>query len=125
MSDDKLAQFANQQYINLQTFKRDGTPVATPVWFAEDEGELFIYTTASAGKVKRLRNNRRVCIAICDARGNLKGEWVDGEARLLDQEEGAKANQGLTKKYGLLKRLLDFLSRFRKDPRVFFAIRVL
>lgn len=125
MSENRLAPFANQKYINLQTFKKDGTPVATPVWFAEVGGELFVYTVANSGKIKRLRNNRRVRIAVCDVRGNLKGEWVDGEARLLDATEAASGNRLITQKYGLIKRIMDFFSRFRKQQRAVFAIRVL
>src|SRR5690242_18441135 len=113
MSEDKLAQFANQKYINLQTFNKDGTGVATPVWFAEGDGELVVYTTANSGKMKRLRNNKRVRVAVCDVRGNLKGEWVDGEARLFDVAEAARGNRLLTKKYGLIKRIMDFFSKFR------------
>jgi len=124
MSEDKLAQFANQKYINLQTFKRDGTPVATPLWFAESAGELVVYTAADSGKVKRLRNNRRVRIAVCDARGKLKGKWVEAEARLLDAAESANANRLITEKYGLIKRIMDFFTRFRKSPRATFALRV-
>lgn len=124
MSEAKLAQFADQKYINLQTFKRDGTAVATPLWFAESGGELVFYTTATSGKVKRLRNNPRVRVAVSDMRGNLKGEWMDGEARRLDEAEAAKANRLITEKYGLIKRAMDFFSRFRKSPRAAFAIRV-
>lgn len=125
MSENKLAQFDGQKYINLQTFKRDGTPVATPLWFAESGGELVFYTTADSGKVKRLRNNRRVRVAVSDVRGNLKGEWVDAEARPLDDAESAEANRLITEKYGLIKRAMDFFSKFRKTPRAAFAIRVL
>ena len=125
MSKDRLAQFANQNYISLQTFRKNGVPVATPVWFADDGNELVIYTKDNTGKVKRIRNNHSVRIAICDARGNLKGDYVDAEARQLNKEEGEKVNRLLTKKYGLLKRVMDFLSKFSKEPRAFFAIRVL
>ena len=124
MSEDKLAQFAGQKYINLQTFKRDGTAVATPLWFAESGGELVFYTTATSGKVKRLRNNPRVRVAVSDVRGNLKGEWLDGEARRLDEAEAAQANRLITQKYGLIKRAMDFFARFRKSPRAAFAIRL-
>ena len=125
MNADKLAQFAGQKYINLQTFKRDGTPVATPLWFAERGGELVFYTTADTGKVKRIRNNPRVRVAVSDVRGNLKGEWMDAEARRLDEAEAADANRLITEKYGLIKRAMDFFSKFRKQPRAAFAIRVL
>ncbi|HJQ25408.1 MAG TPA: PPOX class F420-dependent oxidoreductase [Blastocatellia bacterium] len=124
MSEDKLAQFANQKYINLQTFKRDGTPVATPVWFAERGDELIFYTSADSGKVKRLRNNPHVRIAVCDARGNLKGEWVEAEVRRLDAAEGTEANRLITKKYGLIKRVMDFFTKLTKSPRATFAIHV-
>jgi uncharacterized protein len=123
MSEDKLAQFADQNYINLQTFRKNGTPVATPVWFARGDGELYVYTLADSGKMKRIRNERRVRIAVCDARGKLKGEWVDAEARLLDPAESAKGNRLLTEKY-FLKRLMDIFSKFRKQQRAVFAIRV-
>ena len=125
MSEDKLAQFADQKYINLQTFRRDGTAVATPLWFARRGGELVFYTTDNTGKVKRIRNNRRVRVAVSDVRGNLKGEWVEAEARRLDETESADANRLITEKYGLIKRAMDFFSRFRKRPRAAFAIRVL
>ena len=124
MGEDKLAQFADQKYINLQTFKRDGTPVATPVWFAEGGGELYVYTLADSGKMKRLRNNLRVRIAVSDMRGKLKGEWVEAEARLLDADESARGHRLITRKYGLIKRIMDFFSQFRKQQRAVFAIRV-
>jgi uncharacterized protein len=124
MSEDKLAQFANQKYISMQTFKRDGTPIATPLWFAEAGDELVVYTAANSGKVKRLRNNPHVRVAICDARGNLKGEWVEAEARRLDAAEAVQANRLITEKYGLIKRIMDFFTRFSKSARATFAIRV-
>jgi PPOX class probable F420-dependent enzyme len=125
MSEDKLRRFANQNYINLQTFKKDGTPVATPVWFAEDGGELYVYTLANSGKMKRLRHNRRVRIAVSDARGKLKGEWVEAEARLLDEAESTKGHRLITEKYGLIKRIMNFFSKLRKLQHAVFAIRVL
>lgn len=124
MSEEKLAQFANQKYINLQTFKRDGTAVATPVWFAERGDELVFYTSADSGKVKRLRNNPHIRIAVCDARGKLKGEWVEAEARRLDDADAVKANRLITEKYGLIKRVMDFFTKLARSRRATFAIRV-
>ncbi len=51
MSHDALTQFANQKYLNLESVKKDGTPVQTPVWFAADDGVLYVYTLANTGKV--------------------------------------------------------------------------
>src|SRR5262247_3114946 len=61
MSSPNLAPFAGQKYLNLESFKRDGTPVQTPVWFAEEQGILYIYTLANAGKVKRIAQFLAVC----------------------------------------------------------------
>jgi PPOX class probable F420-dependent enzyme len=55
MSSPNLVPFVGQKYLNLESVKRDGTPVQTPVWFAEDHGVLYVYTLANAGKVKRIR----------------------------------------------------------------------
>ena len=83
MSHAALAQFANQQYLNLGSYKRDGSPVQTPVWFAEDDGTLYIYTLANAGKVKRIRRNLRVRIAPCTMRGNVTGQWGEAKAHIV------------------------------------------
>lgn len=69
-----LAQFDGARYLNLETYRRDGRAVRTPLWFAESGGLLYVYSLADAGKVKRMRNNPRVRLAPCDIRGKLKGE---------------------------------------------------
>lgn len=124
MSNEKLAQFANQKYLNLQTFRKSGVAVATPLWFAEDGGVLYVYSLANAGKVKRVRNNPRVRVTPCDIRGNPKGEWVDAEARIADPATATRGHQLLNKKYGLMKRAGDFFSKLRKRERAVITIRV-
>ena len=69
MSHNKLAPFANQKYISLETYRKNGQAVRTPVWFADSDGQLYVYTLADAGKAKRLRNDPRARIAPCDMRG--------------------------------------------------------
>ena len=119
-----LDQFEDQNYMSLETLRRDGRAVATPVWFAE-EGEVFyIYSLANAGKVKRIRNNPRVRIAPCDARGRVKGEWADAEALILDTRGAEHGHNLLNQKYGILKRVGDFFSRLRKRQRAVVAIRL-
>ena len=73
MSSLNLAPFVGQRYLNLESFKRDGTPVQTPVWFAEEQGVLYVYTLANAGKVKRIRRNPRIRIAPCTMRSTVIG----------------------------------------------------
>jgi len=98
--NSKLVQFANQQYLTLETYRRDGQAVRTPVWFAEDNGVLYVHTVKNAGKVKRIRRTARVRVAPCDMIGAVKGEWIDGEARVLDEAGLTRANQLLDQKYG-------------------------
>src|SRR5215216_1767570 len=93
MSNEKLAQFANQKYLNLETYRKNGVPVATPLWFAEDDGLFYVYSLANAGKVKRIRNSSRARVTPCDVRGNPKGEWVDAEARIADQATATRGHQ--------------------------------
>lgn len=124
MSNDKLAQFANQKYLNLESYRRNGQGVRTPLWFVEDNGALYFYTVADSYKVKRLGANPRVRVVPCDMRGKVKGEWVDATARRLDAEESRRANELLDRKYGWAKRLINFLSKIRGRERAAFAIRL-
>lgn len=66
------AAFSRHKYISLETYRRSGEGVRTPVWFVESGNRLYVSTPASTGKIKRLRNNPKVKVAICDIRGNVK-----------------------------------------------------
>ena len=95
-----LEQFANQQYLNLETYRKDGQAIRTPVWFVEDNGALYLHTVKNAGKVKRIRRTARVRVAPCDMMGTVNGAWIEGEARVLDETDVARVNQLLDQKYG-------------------------
>jgi PPOX class probable F420-dependent enzyme len=75
--DPKLAQFDGQNYISLETFKKNGQGVKTPVWFVLYENVFYVYTEADSWKVRRIRNNPRVRVAACNVRGAVKGRWLD------------------------------------------------
>jgi uncharacterized protein len=122
MSPNRFSQFAHQKYLNLETYRKTGTPVATPVWFAEAHGTFYIYSLAHAGKVKRIRRNPNVRIVPCDVRGNPTGEWVDAKAQILDARGAALGHQLLNQKYGWIKRIGDAFSWLRRRPRVVMAI---
>jgi hypothetical protein len=124
---DKLAQFADQKYLNLESYRKNGQAVRTPLWFVEDDGVLYFYTPAHSYKVKRILNNPRVRVAACDYRGNVErvgGEWADATARRLDQAESRHADDLLNRKYGLSKRVLNFLARIRGHERAAFAVHL-
>ncbi|HXN21167.1 MAG TPA: PPOX class F420-dependent oxidoreductase [Candidatus Dormibacteraeota bacterium] len=127
-----LLPFAGHKYLNLETFRKNGRGVRTPVWFAASgpispehpETFLYVYTTADSGKVKRIRNNPRVRIAPSDARGNVRGEWMDGEARIVDDaRESEIAHRLLDAKYWPWKQILGVFGWLRGKPRVVIAIR--
>ena len=123
--------FAEQKYLNLETFRKSGQGVKTPVWFAAEpslkldsnEARLYVYTIGVSGKVKRIRNNPCVNVAPCDMRGRLRGEWVPARAEILVGTEAQHGMQLLNKKYAPWKQLLDFFAMFRKRDRTVFVIR--
>ena len=126
-----FAAFAGHKYLNLETFKKSGDGVKTPVWFAADpsasldsnDAKLYVYTIGVSGKVKRIRNNPRVKIAPCDMRGRVLGEWVEARVAIVTGEEAARGMRLLNKKYFPWKQMLDFFAMFRRRERTVFAIR--
>ncbi len=111
---------AGKRYISLTTFRKNGESVATPVWFVELAGTLYVYSDATAGKIKRIRNDPRVQIAACTLRGTVTGPLFAGEARIVaDQDEIAAARAAIDAKYWLMRRLLGLIhkvsSLFRRN----------
>ncbi|CAA0090880.1 Uncharacterised protein [Halioglobus japonicus] len=102
----------NGNYISFATKKRSGDWVATPVWFAPDQGNYYLFSAGNAGKVKRLRNFSESRIAPCTMTGTLTGEWLDTHAYVLDDPaDQATALKALRRKYGLQMLTADFFSR--------------
>ncbi len=103
--------YADARYISLETFKRDGGGVKTPVWCAPLDGQIVVFTEAKAFKVKRLRRNAKIRVARCDVRGKVRGAWCSGTGRITDsQSEQDFAYAALHKKYGWQMRVTDFFS---------------
>ena len=99
-----------QKYITVETYKRDGTPVRTPVWLHVRDGQVIVVTRSETGKAKRLRANRSVRVAPCTIRGRVKGPWASGRAVILDEEQTAAAVKARDKKYGMMARLARSLT---------------
>ena len=121
-----MPDFSTAKYLSFETYRKNGTAVATPVWFAAgDDGLLYIYSEKNAGKVKRTRNNPNARIAPCDMRGKLRGEWVPATARILtDASEISRADGLLDQKYGLVRKLGGWFSKTMGRERDFIAIRL-
>jgi uncharacterized protein len=103
-----------QQYLNLETFRKNGVSVKTPVWFVQEGDVLYVRTAANSGKVKRIRNGGRVNIAPCRGDGALLGEWVPAQAcEVKDKEVDRKVDRLLDRKYGLMKKIIALASALR------------
>jgi PPOX class probable F420-dependent enzyme len=87
------------RYLSLTSYRRDGGPVATPVWFVEESGALLVQTDAASGKVKRIRRNPCVRIALCTASGRLLGRQVAATAVLLEPAETSRVERLIQQKY--------------------------
>ena len=121
MPDPIPAQFGGQKYISLETFKKNGQGVKTPVWFVLHGNAFYAYTEADSWKVKRIRNNPRVRVAVCNARGTIKGPWLDAMASLVEGDERLAADKLLDRKY-FLKKIFNFLTRINRHQRTMIKI---
>ena len=121
MPEPKLAQFGGQKYISLETFKKNGQGVKTPVWFVLHQSAFYVYTEADSGKVKRIRNNPLVRVAVCNIRGDVKGPWLAATASLVEGDERVAADKLLDRKY-FLKIVFNVLTRINRHKRAMIKI---
>jgi uncharacterized protein len=106
-----LDPFDHQPYLNLETFRKSGASVKTPVWFTQHGDTLFVRTVDNSGKVKRVRHNGSVNIAPCKVDGTPLGGWLAATAReVQDPNTSRKVDRLLGQKYGLMKTLLAAMS---------------
>ena len=99
--DKNLTQFDGKPFLNLETFRKNGQSMKTPVWFTQDGDVMYVRTVADSGKVKRVRNNGTVRIVPCEADGTPTGQWVSASAVEIIEEATAALVAGLLeKKYG-------------------------
>ena len=124
MSGNKIAQFLNQKYINLETYRKNNQAVQTPVWFAIEDNMIYVRTDNNSGKIKRARNNPHVRITPSNVRGQPKGEWIDGEIRIASTTESERANQLLRQKYGLQGKIIRIVNKIRKTKPIVISIQI-
>ncbi|MEU3774932.1 PPOX class F420-dependent oxidoreductase [Streptomyces sp. NPDC032472] len=124
-----LEELGRSPYVSLTTFRKDGTPVATPVWAVVEGGELYVWTRSDAWKVKRIRNNGRVTLAACDVRGRVEegAAVLEGRARLLDEAGLKRVRRLLGRKYTWRFWAVDLPAaavRLGKRPHTAIAVKV-
>ena len=106
-----FTQFKGHKYLNLETYRKTGEAVKTPVWFVQEENTLYVRTLDGSGKVKRIRNNRSIRVAPCSVNGNVLGEWETAVATMVEGAEADRVDKMLGKKYGLMKKLFEIGSK--------------
>ncbi len=122
---------ADEKYVSLTTFKKDGTTTSTPVWIADfGDGTIGFTTSSSSYKVKRLRNDARVELQPSNAKGDVKAgtEKVSGTAIVVDGAEFEKCRSIVKEKYGIQYSAMTLFAKaaklFGKGPGADCAIRI-
>ncbi|MGH8962384.1 MAG: PPOX class F420-dependent oxidoreductase, partial [Jatrophihabitantaceae bacterium] len=110
-ADTGVVPWAAGRYMALTSYRRDGDPVVTPVWFVTYEGRLWLWTDAASGKVKRIRNSPSCSVAPCTMSGRITGAALPGQAWLVPVEHCVERVQSMIcAKYPFQKRALDIFS---------------
>jgi PPOX class probable F420-dependent enzyme len=118
-----LTPFLDEKYLNLETYRKNGQAVRTPVWFVMDSGILYVATPLTAGKVKRLAHSKNIRIVPSNMKGIPKGDWVDATAYFANESESSQAIKLRKKKYGIMAKLIG-LAVYRKGKPVVIGITI-
>lgn len=121
---DQISRLDDGKYVLLTTFRKDGTPVPTPVWAARDGESLVVWTVSDSGKVKRIRRDGAVTLAPCTARGTPTGDAIDGRAELQDAAGTERSRSLIAGKYGVVGKLAMLGSRLRRGSTGTVGIRL-
>ncbi len=118
-----LEEIKSEKYISLETYRKNGNPVRTPVWFFIKDSLVYVVTRDQTGKAKRLRNNLQVKFALCTIKGKVTGEWIAGTATSLDESQTKTAVKERDKKYGFIAKIAKFMSK-SKGELFAFSIKI-
>ncbi|MEV8592704.1 PPOX class F420-dependent oxidoreductase [Streptomyces sp. NPDC052013] len=124
MDDEVVGRLGAGKYLLVTSYRRNGTPVATPVWVVRDGDALGVWTVADSWKVKRIRNRPDVLVGPCDLRGNPTGDQVPATAEICDRATTARYRALIARKYGLTGRLTLLGSRLRRGLDGTVGIRI-
>ena len=123
--DRAWAEVGRASYVSFTSYRKNGTPVSTPVWIAPDGDDLYFFSDTGAYKVGRVRNNPSVALQPCDVRGRVKdgAPLVEGLAEVLDHAETPRVRRIVNRKYRILGPLGTLGSRLR-GTEASIAIRI-
>jgi len=119
-----MERLSEEQYLLVTTFRRDGTPVPTPVWAARDGEALVVWTVGNSGKVKRIRRDGHVTVAPCTVRGKPTGEEHPARAEVLDRDGSQRVRNLIKRKYGVKGRLFVWASTLRRGKDATVGLRI-
>ena len=123
MSAGVMTPFYNEKYLNLETYRKNGQVVRTPVWFVIDNEVIYVTTPSTTGKVKRLTHSKNIRIVPSNMKGTPKGNWVGATAYFANESESSQAIKLRKKKYGLMAKLIG-LAVYRKGKPVVIGITI-
>ena len=112
-----MTELGASRYISVTTFRRDGRPVATPVWVVADAERLYVWTGSQTGKVKRVRHNQDVSLAPCTARGSVTGPPVAARAQIVPASQRPGIWPKFQAKYGIQLRAILWAEAFGRRLR--------
>ena len=118
LSTTSFDSVVNARTILLTTFKRDGSPVGTPIWFVVRNGIIYATTVSTSGKVKRIRNNSHVLLAPCTQSGKVIGPTYEGKARVLTEQDKRDVLGVIRRRYGVLVPIFSLINRLRGQNEV-------
>ncbi len=122
--EERIDELLKAKFICLETYRKNGEAVRTPVWFTVEGGKVYFHTPVKSGKVKRLRRNPYVRLAPCTRTGKVIGNWVKGKAVQLDERESEKTIKLVNSRLGLLDKIISvFICRIY-GRRVAFEIEL-
>ncbi|MEV5798536.1 PPOX class F420-dependent oxidoreductase [Streptomyces collinus] len=116
MDDTLRDRLGSGKYLLVTSYRKDGTPVATPVWVVPDGDGLGVWTTTDSWKVKRIRRRADVLVGPCDVRGRPTGDQIPATAEIADAATTARYRTLIARKYGIVGRLTLLGSRLRRGP---------
>jgi len=123
ITTEPLALLNEHQYISLTTFRKNGEPKSTPVWFTQKQNCVYVFTELESWKVKRIKNNPQVEVAPCKSNGTLIGaQKLTGTARIMAETEEGTAKKAFKSKYGLMNTLFILLGTARRKKRGYLEI---
>lgn len=109
-------------YMALTTYRKNGAPVMTPVWFIKQDGKLFVWTSADSGKAKRLRNNPCVQLGPSDHSGKLLGKVEAGQAHLVSERECSSVEKAFKAKYGWQMKFFSLIWKIQGHQHTYIEI---